>query len=310
MRIFLYWLTLTAVATCASACLKKSGPAAADVDAPIALTDDASRTELAIRAIAEDPEYSVLPAPPRRDFLFPDHADEAGIYGIDVSHHNEDGKTPIDWPKIANQKVVFAYIKATQGRRFFDNRFNGSWAAIGALQSQGHKIYRGAYHFLSAQDDPDKQVQNFLRAIGTLGPSDLPPCLDVEWDLAKQPDGTKRDKWDDFSEQQIVEKISAWIEKVEAATGKKPILYTAASWWNKHIPTSRKFVERQIWVADYGAWALQRQTPRVPNNHNWVLWQFTDTGKPVQGGLSGRVDANVFKGKLTDFQRAFGLPEG
>lgn len=195
---------------------------------------------------------------------------------------------------------MFTYIKATQGTTFLDGRFHRTWDSIGAVRAQGKTIYRGAYHFLSASSDPVAQANNYLHTVGTIGPNDLPPCLDVEWD-------GETDAWAAFSEDQIAQKISQWIDTVEAATGRKVVIYTSAAWWNVRAPHVKKFADNKIWVADYGGWQRSPQAPHIQDGYNWALWQFTETGKTSTGGLPGQADVSLFKGKLADFQAAFGL---
>ena len=71
-------------------------------------------------------------------------ADEDIVEGIDVSHHQGE----IDWTKVKNDGIVFAFMKATQGLRFVDPRFKLNWAA-----TEKAGIIRGAYHFLEADQD-------------------------------------------------------------------------------------------------------------------------------------------------------------
>jgi lysozyme len=272
--------------------------------------DRPTRADLAWRAFRED--YSgPVSAPRRRAFEFPTHASE-GVFGIDVSHHNEDGRWPIAWHELISQGVSFVYAKATQGRRFYDHRFERTWAEVARLQEEGQEIYRGAYHFLASNVDPVEQAENFLSAIGTLGPKDLPPCVDIEWHMAWSENGSV-DLWSSFSEAQIVKKLSKFIAIVEAATGRKPLIYTARSWWRKNIPTSTRFENYPIWIADYGPHLFDPHTPvaqlepRVMDGHQWAIWQFTDTGGARMGGLPGRVDVNIFNGSMNDFKLAFGI---
>ena len=69
----------------------------------------------------------------------PDH-DKYPIRGIDVSHHNGE----IDWSRVKQSGIQFAYIKATEGSDWEDIRFPNNWT-----ESKKNKIYRGAYHFFS-----------------------------------------------------------------------------------------------------------------------------------------------------------------
>jgi lysozyme len=45
------------------------------------------------------------------------------VRGVDVSHHQGD----IDWQLLKSERVVFAYIKATEGGDFKDPRFRINW---------------------------------------------------------------------------------------------------------------------------------------------------------------------------------------
>ncbi|OUR97575.1 hypothetical protein A9Q81_12945 [Gammaproteobacteria bacterium 42_54_T18] len=91
--------------------------------------------------------------------------------GIDVSHY----QGVINWGKVARSDISFAYVKATGGETFTDPQFHNNWNLIRTT-----KIYRGAYHFFFAHDDPKKQADHFLSTIGDLREQDLPPMLDVE----------------------------------------------------------------------------------------------------------------------------------
>ena len=295
-------IAMMAVTLCAGAAM------AGDTTPPKKeLENDYSRADLARYALKL--EYKFLPARPSTEFKFPADAGDA-IYGIDVSHHNEDGKGPIDWHKLTSQKVVFVYAKATQGADYVDNRFQNTWGALAKLRGEGREVYRGAYHFLSARIDPEKQAQNFLASMGTLSPDDLPPCVDVEWDRTR--DG--KDRWSEFTEAQIVERVAKFISIVETATGRKPIIYTARGWWNDRIPTTKAFTAYPFWIADYGPrifasteTPITDLKPRVMKDHDWKLWQFTESAAATEGGLKGRLDANIFTGSLEQFRAAFGL---
>ena len=46
-------------------------------------------------------------------------ADRYEVRGVDVSHYQGD----IDWEKMAAENIDFAYIKATEGSRYVDERF-------------------------------------------------------------------------------------------------------------------------------------------------------------------------------------------
>src|SRR5215467_4616829 len=141
------------------------------------LVDDYSRGDLLRYSMSIGPNARMFPDV----FSFPSDAMARPelLFGVDVSHY--DGV--IDWSKAREQEIRFAYVKATQGVQSTDNTFARNWADIGKLWgSETTRIYRGAYHFLSARGDAKAQAQHFLAKLGAVLPSDLPPSVDVEWD--------------------------------------------------------------------------------------------------------------------------------
>ncbi len=237
-------------------------------------------------------------------FKFPLHVREDGIFGIDVSHHNEDGcNCKIDWNAVGSQKIAFAYAKATQGALYRDPKFDNNWTTL----AQHPTIYRGAYHFLSAKHDPIDQAKNFLSKIGPMQPKDMPPCLDIEWDMVTV-DGDQRDAWIDVSPEDIVDKALKWLNAVETATGRVPIIYTSQAWWKNRIKDDKTalFHRYQIWIADYSEKGLGQEKPSVLSGRNWAIWQFTEKGV-LEQGIPGHVDANIFKGSMEEFRQTFGI---
>ena len=77
-------------------------------------------------------------------------------YGIDVSHHQGD----IDWARVADDDITFAYIKATEGGDFVDAQFADNWEQAGA-----NGVDRGAYHFFTLCRPGLEQAENFLRVV-------------------------------------------------------------------------------------------------------------------------------------------------
>jgi hypothetical protein len=57
------------------------------------------------------------------------------IFGIDISHHLTDKcKCKVDWALLADQKVAFAYLKATQGVSYYDRSFDPISKAFGRFR--------------------------------------------------------------------------------------------------------------------------------------------------------------------------------
>jgi hypothetical protein len=61
-------------------------------------------------------------------------------YGVDVSAH----QGSIDWGRVSHDGITFAYMKATEGGDFVDERFEETWNGAAAAG-----LDRGAYHFFT-----------------------------------------------------------------------------------------------------------------------------------------------------------------
>jgi lysozyme len=91
-------------------------------------------------------------------------------YGIDVSRH----QGIIDWARVADDRIAFAYLKATEGGDVIDRRF-----AINRTDATAAGIRIGAYHFFTFCRSGADQAANFLR-IAPPARAMLPPAVDVE----------------------------------------------------------------------------------------------------------------------------------
>jgi lysozyme len=270
------------------------------------LADDLSRDELAKYAQSLGPPVRALPY----EFNFPDDVRKNTAFGIDVSHY----QGVIDWKIVARQKIFFVYIKATQGDQYFDDYFSKNWAGAANTGDSGSKIHRGAYHFMTASDAPEKQAQNYISTVGSLGSEDLPPCIDVEWDFAKENGSLVRDQkgqpvdaWASFSSDEVVRRISTWLKLVQAATGRKPVIYTNAEWWSERIGKNKVLIHYPIWVADYTSKSLGSESPSVPPEFSWSLWQLTDQGVLRLGGIKKPVDTTIYNGSVDKLRKQFGF---
>ncbi len=216
--------------------------------------------------------------------MYPDFGIELpndySIHGIDVSRY----QNKINWPlvqkmKSRDVKLGFAFIKATEGTSLTDVQFNRNWR-----KSREAGLARGAYHFFRANKDAASQARNFIKSV-TLLPGDLPPVLDVE-------------TLDNTSAIDFQEKVALWLTLVEQHYQVKPIIYTNAAFYNRHLHP--RFSDYKLWVAHY----KERNQPRV--NNNWIFWQHNEGGRV--NGIQSFVDFNVFKGDSVAFRKLL-VPE-
>lgn len=189
------------------------------------------------------------------------------VQGIDVSHF----QGAVDWQKVAQAGMSFAFAKATEGITYTDPQFAKNWAGIHAAG-----LLRGAYHFFEANDDATAQAQHFLATV-QLAAGDLPPVLDVETTAG-------------VSSSQIWSGVSTWLQVVEQATGRQPILYTAPGFWSSHQP-DLTLTRYPLWLADYAA------QPVLPTGWtSWLFWQHSQSGSVA--GVTGAVDLDLFSGTV------------
>jgi len=184
------------------------------------------------------------------------------IHGIDISH--EQGN--IDWVQVERTDVSFVYVKATDGITYHDPKFHANMETL----SQDTELLYGAYHFFEAEDDPEKQADNFLKHI-LVYPLKLKPMIDVEVTKNQQADLIKK-------------RLQIFINKVVEKTGCSPIIYSYKDFWETNI--GPHFNDYVFWLADY---SQQMKTPKYADNLQ--IWQYSESG--TVKGISGQVDLDV-----------------
>ena len=206
--------------------------------------------------------------------------DGARSFCVDLSHHN----TGIVWDSLkvvvdrsghttkdllhakSIYPVTTVILKATEGEKFTDRRFEEYW------EEAGKRNYpRGAYHFFRSSRNAEKQAAHYISKV-KLRHSDLPPVLDVET------------MHEGCSKQELNEKVLVWLKAVEKHYGRTPIVYTSDS-YARDILSPDITQHYPMWIARYN-----RKEPRFDS---WTMWQFTD--KAVLYGASGYVDLSVIK---------------
>jgi lysozyme len=202
----------------------------------------------------------------------------AFLYGIDISSYQGD---EADFLNKKSDSLSFVICRATLGITFTDADFANNWKMI---QQEG--FVRGAYHFYECDDDPKKQAQHYLTVIGTLGANDLPPILDFEQaGLAGVTD-----------KQSIQSNLLIFLNTVEAATGRTPLIYVSPDFSNEYL-SDPAFAKYPLYVADYNG-KSQPSMPATWQSSQWTFWQKTDTVH-VDGNQN---DFDIFNGNAAALQ--------
>ena len=195
---------------------------------------------------------------------------EKGIYGIDVSHHQ--GK--INWEKVKSWKekeIKFVYIKATEGGTHVDSMYEKN---IEGARKNG--FLTGSYHYFRSSSLPKDQFENFKK-VADFEQQDLIPLVDVE----------ERKNWDDKT---FHINFQQFLDLIEEHYGKKPMIYTVNSFYNKYL--AGKYKKYHFLIGRYG-----ENEPFMKDNHRWTLWQFREAGNI--DGIPKAVDIDVLNPEFT-----------
>lgn len=220
------------------------------------------------------------------------------IRGIDVSKW----QPTVEWAKVRADGIAFAVPKASQAT-WQDALFAKHWK--GAKEAG---LLRGAYHFYTPDAPPLKQLDAYSKALGD-DPGDLPPVLDIECKTTNPA--------------QLAKDTLVWLTEAEKRFGRKPLIYTAAWYWNPTMLIGGKYPE---WAADYQLWvaaypvstgapslddlAAGKYKALLPKSWtDYALWQYSEKGR-VDGvatnGKPANTDLNIYRGTLENLAHWLG----
>jgi GH25 family lysozyme M1 (1,4-beta-N-acetylmuramidase) len=245
-----------------------------------------------------------------------------GTFGIDLSHYSFDIDTSnpncqtqqgystaacscvADWQSVLNSGVRYVYSKASDGGGI-DLSFAKFWTDLKGKHEAG-ALFRGAYHFLRPNIDPDKQADAFLHAVGATNgqkPAQLSPVLDIEWSnkrilpntpeflacpVARRTENDQGkyfcDMWYPVPSATIATMTKRWIDRVEQATGLPVTIYTnPTAWWNPVMSSSGIDLlrNRAVWTSRYTS-AGPQYDPRWTALNGSPFWKMA----PLPQGAS------------------------
>jgi lysozyme len=189
------------------------------------------------------------------------------LIGFDVSRY----EVVTNWDAVKAAGYAFGSTRATVGDYYTDPTFDSYWHG---MKTAG--ILRMAYHVL-APDRPQNQINRFIDLVRTDW-GELPPVLDLELDR-------------EVDRKVITDKTLYCLHELEKACGRKPIIYTTASFVTSHLLPKVTLGDYPLWVANY----TTKPAPLLPASWtNWVFWQYTEAGKIP--GINGATDLNWFNG--------------
>ncbi len=206
------------------------------------------------------------------------------VGGLDISSHDH-GRFNVHWPTEVAAGSRFVYIKATEAPTYVNPHFAADYAAA----RSAHR-YVGAYVFARPDlGDPVGQADFFLKhAHFTKDPQTLVPFVDLEWPYA----GVRADDCYNLNPDQMRAWIGAFIGRIEAAVGRKPMIYTNTYWWNPCTGNDASYGDYPLDIAAY-----TKTPPTLPAGWtSFTLWQYTPGNSErrsdhdrdvVAGGMAG-----------------------
>jgi len=193
------------------------------------------------------------------------------VQGIDVSYYQGN----IDWQKMQQQGMDFAFIKATEGSSHIDTLFYENWTNIRETD-----IKAGAYHFFSFESSGADQAAHYI-SIVPITTGMLPPVIDIEF---------YGDYFQNRPEPEVTrQNLQEMLSLLEAHYGMKPIIYATDSSYGLYIRDH--FSEYPLWIRNVYF------SPDWGMPGKWTFWQYTS--KAQMDGYNGTeeyIDRNVFCG--------------
>ncbi len=271
--------TLAAVvlATCAAGA---ASPAAHAASTPAAPT---SRAAAAVAALTSTPELArgMMPegAPDSAAGPGPAEGPRAAASttevqeGVDVSRWQHPyGGGDLDWSAVAASGQDFAVVKVTE------NGYVNPYFASDVKAAHDAGLVVGGYAFARPAASAIAQADAFTRTMGTLPTPSLPPVLDLEDDGGLSPSA-------------LVAWTHAFLDRVQANTGRIPMIYSGPSFWASAMGGDDGFTGYPLWEAHYTSAAAPAAMGGWPT---YTLWQYTSSGSVP--GIYGSVDRDRFRG--------------
>jgi GH25 family lysozyme M1 (1,4-beta-N-acetylmuramidase) len=247
------------------------------------------------------------------------------IHGVDISRWQHPYGKLIDFTKMYSAGVRFAMIKASDTRDDAD-ALSLQYLLIDRPAAQAAGIYTGFYHYaiLPNTSDPAAIVRDAtaqaqkviwrVSAIGGLTARDLPYALDLENKCVKLNSNGSCATYATKSS------VTLWAETFLAILneklGRKPILYSYASFLEGSMNKSTALSKYPLWLAQYainpfdpinqpglkpGGCYVHSWTSSACQSQ-WIIWQYSSCGIGTKYGVpSARVDLNVFRGTAQNF---------
>ena len=186
--------------------------------------------------------------------------------GLDISSYQH-GRAPIDWPQLARHGISFVAVKASEGTYYRNPYYqsDGRGAVTAGLAVMPYVFANPASAGGAATARYAVRITGSLRR-----PAQLPLVVDLENDPYK----SGADCYG-LGRRSMIGWIAGFVGQARALTGKWPVIYTGASWWQECTGATSRFRRDPLWLAAFGG-----TRPAVPSTwRRWTFWQYNDAGR-------------------------------
>lgn len=161
----------------------------------------------------------------------------------------------INWKEFSAQNLSLAYIKATEGTAYKDEKFDDNWK-----ESADSDLLVGAYHVMRLSKNGKKQAESFFEAVGDSVKGRLVPAVEVT--LSGLYNIFPPDKDD------VVKNLKEFCKAVKDKYGVSPIIICNKRSYEKYLADD--FSDYKLCVKDYLSepdedikWGFWCYNPRV-----------------------------------------------
>jgi GH25 family lysozyme M1 (1,4-beta-N-acetylmuramidase) len=167
------------------------------------------------------------------------------------------------------------------------------------------------------QRDAKAQAQKVIWRLASLGgynEMDMPVALDLENNCLRKNKSGVCTKY--LGRTLVTAWAETWLQTVEEKTGRKPFLYSYASFLENAMVRSEKLRQYPLWLAQYGinpadpiaqpglktVGCYVHSWSTANCSSQWQIWQYSSCGIGSKYGVpSSRLDLNVFRGTPESF---------
>jgi lysozyme len=224
------------------------------------------------------------------NWVVPREGEMTKTLGIDVSRWQDNNSTAqqMDFTKSVSMGAKFVFIKSSQ-RLWTDEDILYNWKT-----SKAAGLLRGAYHFLDWDVSPREQAK-YAWSIIEHDPGELPPVVDFEYWNPPPPNA--------------YDILWNYVVEMERLSGKKPIIYTGAFFWDKYGTDAEVWKNYPLWIASYTTQDyMESNIKKLTPWDKWTFWQYTDKGDGLAfGAESLGLDMNWFPGSFDELLQFAGI---